>query len=108
MLAIALTLRQIESAYWLQLVRERFQRFDRVRLAPNRVVVLVPEVGPVLMEDEGSSIRLDAIAPDEEALSAARSILTEHVAQAAPDRLGRRRLGMTWEWPSVIPAVLRS
>jgi hypothetical protein len=106
MLALTATVRPTDSPVPLALLRERLNRFEHVPVASNRTMVLIQGVGRVLVRDEVTSLRLDAVASYEDMLDTIRAVITKEVAEAARPQ-SRNGLTLTWERPQTVPVELR-
>ena len=108
MIALSLTIRSAESALWLELLRERFRRFQTVPFEGEDSIVLIPRVGAILVTDSGSVIAFHAVAQDQHTAAFIRDALQFELARAVPETNSGDRLRLEWEYPSVIPVALRA
>ncbi|TXN30986.1 hypothetical protein [Lacisediminihabitans profunda] len=106
MLALTATVRPTDSSLPLVLLRERLHRFEHVPVAPNRTMVLIQGVGRVLVRDEVTTLRLDAVARYEDMLDTIRAVITKEVAGSVLPE-SRDGLTLTWERPHTVPVELR-
>jgi hypothetical protein len=104
MIAIDATLRPNESPNLLQLVRQRFlKRFIRVRTVDERVLVLMPALGRVLITEEAARMHLEFVVENEEAVPAAMYALENEVRT----QVGGNNFSLQWGRNRIVPAALR-
>jgi hypothetical protein len=104
MIAIDATLRPDESPNLVQLVRQRFlKRFIRVRTVDERVLVLMPALGRVLITEEEARMHLEFVVENEEAVPAAMYALENEVRT----QVGGSNFSLRWGRNKIVPAALR-
>ena len=104
MIAIAATLQPRESPQLLGLVLQRFhRRFPNRRTRDDRTVVQVPALGPVLITEEASRMRLDFVVANEAAAALAVTTLEDEIRTQVRDR----DILVRWDRPTIVPAALR-
>ena len=104
MIAIDATLRPQESPNLLQLVRQRFlRRFIRVRTVDERVLVLMPALGRVLITEKEARMHLEFVVENEAAVPAAMDALEQEVRT----QVGPSRFSLQWGRTPIVPAALR-
>lgn len=104
MIAIDATLCPQGSPNLLQLVRQRFlRRFIRVRTVDERVLVLMPSLGRVLITEEEARMHLEFVVENEAAVPAAMDALEQEVRT----QVGPSRFSLQWGRNAIVPAALR-
>lgn len=104
MIAIDATLRPRESPNLLQLVRQRFMRqFIQVRTVDERLLLLVPALGRVLISEEEARMHLRFVVESEAAVPAALDALEQEVRT----QVGPGRFSLQWGRMPIVPAALR-
>lgn len=95
MIAITLTVRPLDSALWLDLVRHRFRRFESVRLEHGQSLVWIPTCGSLLLTDSLSALEFQAVARSGAAADRLCARITSEVSAAVPESLSGERLALT-------------
>jgi hypothetical protein len=104
MIEIDATLRPNESPNLVQLVRQRFlKRFIRVRTVDERVLVLMPALGRVLITEEEAPMHLEFVVENEEAVPVAMYALENEVRT----QVGGSNFSLQWGRNKIVPAALR-
>ena len=74
----------------------------------NDSVIWIPRVGAILRTDTVNTIIVQAVADDESTLVFIREAISFELTAAVPQSSTGHRLTLDWEYPSFIPAPLRS
>jgi hypothetical protein len=107
MIALRLSIASVDSPLWVNVVRNRFDRFTNVRFSDIESIVLIPLVGAVLLTDTGGALTVHAVAPDESTLVFIREAITNEVTAAVPEAASGHRLQLEWGYPEHIPLPFR-
>jgi hypothetical protein len=84
MIALSLSIASVDSPLWVNVVRNKFDRFKNVPFSDTESIVIIPGIGTVLLTDTGHALTVHAVAPDHSTLD----FIRKGIAQAfLPPRL---------------------
>lgn len=107
MIAVRLSIASVDSPLWVNVVRNRFDRFKKVPFSATESIVVIPRVGAILLTDTGRALTVHAVAPDESTLAFIRDAIAGEVTSAVPETARGHRLELEWDYPEVIPLPFR-
>jgi len=107
MIALRLSIASVDSALWVNVVRNRFDRFSKVPFSDTESIVIIPRVGAILLTDTGSALTVHVVAPDETTLAFIRDAIAFEVSAAVPETSRGHRLELEWDYPQHIPLPFR-
>jgi hypothetical protein len=107
MTALRLSIASVDSPLWVNVVRNRFDRFKKVPFSDTESIVIIPGVGAVLLTDTGCALTVQAVAPDESTLDFIREGIANEIAAAVPETMRGHRLELKWDYPEHIPLPFR-
>jgi hypothetical protein len=85
MIALSLSIASVDSPLWVNVVRNRFDRFKTVPFSDTESIVIIPGVGAVLLTDTGRELTVHAVAPDERTLDFIREGIANEITAAVPE-----------------------
>jgi hypothetical protein len=103
MIALSLSIASVDSPLWVNVVRNRFDRFKKVPFSDTESIVIIPLVGAVLHTDTGRALTVHAVAPDESTLDLIREGIANEITTAVPETTRGHRLELEWDYPEHIP-----
>ena len=107
MIAVRLSIASVDSPLWVNVVRNRFDRFKKVPFSATESILFIPRVGAILLTDTGGALTVHAVAPDESTLAFIREAIASEVASAVPETGQGHRLELEWDYPQHIPVPFR-
>lgn len=107
MIAVRLSIASVDSPLWVNVVRNRFDRFKKVPFSDTESIVIIPRVGAILLTDTGRALTVHAVAPDESTLAFIRDAIAGEVTSAVPETARGHRLELEWDYPEIIPLPFR-
>lgn len=107
MIAVRLSIASVDSPLWVNVVRNRFDRFKKVPFSDTESILIMPRVGAILLTDTGGALTVHAVAPDESTLAFIREVIASEVASAVPETGRGHRLELEWDYPQHIPVPFR-
>jgi hypothetical protein len=107
MIALSLSIASVDSPLWVNVVRNRFDRFKKVPFSDTESIVIIPGVGAVLLTDTGHELTVHAVAPDERTLDFIREGIANEITAAVPETARGHRLELKWDHPAYIPLPFR-
>jgi hypothetical protein len=106
-IALCLSIASVDSPLWVNVVRNRFDRFKKVPFSDTESIVMIPGVGAVLLTDTGREMTVHAVAPDESTLDFIREGIANEITAAVPETERGHRLELEWDYPKHIPLPFR-
>ncbi|MFM9920434.1 hypothetical protein [Lacisediminihabitans sp. H27-G8] len=107
MIAIRLSIASVDSPLWINVVRNWFDRFQKVPFSDTESIVIIPSVGAILLTDSGSALTLHAVGPDKSTLAFIRDAISSEISTAVPETTRGHRLELEWDYPAHIPLPFR-
>ena len=107
MIAVRLSIASVDSPLWVNVVRNRFDRFQKVPVSTTESIVIIPQVGAILITDTGQGLTVHAVAPDQSTLVFIRDAIALEVNNAVPETARGHRLELEWDYPQQIPLPFR-
>jgi hypothetical protein len=107
MIALSLSIASVDSPLWVNVVRNRFDRFKKVPFSDTESIVIMPGVGAVLVTDTGRELTVHAVAPDQSTLDFIRDGIANEITAAVPETTRGHRLELEWDHPEHIPLPFR-
>ena len=107
MITLRLSIASIDSPLWVNVLRNRFDRFKKVPFSDTESIVIIPRVGAVLITDTDGALTVHAVAPDESTLDFIREGIANEVTTAVPETERSHRLELEWDYPEHVPVPLR-
>jgi hypothetical protein len=107
MIALSLSIASVDSPLWVNVVRNRFDRFKKAPFSDTESIVVIPRVGAVLVTDTGRALTVHAVAPDESTLEFIREGIANEITAAVPETTRGHRLELEWDYPEHIPLPFR-
>ena len=107
MIAVRLSIASVDSPLWVNVVRNRFDRFQKVPVSTTESIAIIPQVGAILITDTGQGLTVHAVAPDQSTLVFIRDAIALEVNNAVPETARGHRLELEWDYPQQIPLPFR-
>ena len=107
MIALRPSIASIDSPLWVNVLRNRFDRFKKVPFSGTESIVKIPRVGALLITDTDGALTVHAVAPDESTLDFIREGIAYEVLTAVHETERSHRLGLEWDYPERVPVPLR-
>ena len=107
MIAVRLSIASVDSPLWVNVVRNRFDRFQKVPVSTTESIAIIPQVGAILITDTGQALTVHAVAPDQSTLVFIRDAIALEVNNAVPETARGHRLELEWDYPQQIPLPFR-
>ena len=104
MIAIAATVRPLDSIQVLHLLEQRLRRnFRGARAFADSLMIPMPGVGLVLVTEQFAQMRLEFVAADEDSATPAMVALEEQIREQAQ----HQPMSFRWEHPSSVPVAFQ-
>lgn len=107
MIALRLSIAPVDSPLWVNVVRNRFDRFMKIPFSDTESIVVIPDVGAVLVTDTDRALTVHAVAPDESTLDFIREGIADEITAAVPDTTRGHHLELEWDYQEQIPLPFR-
>ncbi|KQM61056.1 MULTISPECIES: hypothetical protein [unclassified Agreia] len=101
------TLTALDSPYALSIFTDRLARYRRMPVDAHGFIVSIPDAGRVLVRQEGRSLTLNVVAPDEAGLAASMAAVVAELEQGFGRADFRRSISIRWQRRDLVPAALR-
>ena len=107
MIALSLSIASVDSPLWVNVVRNKFDRFEKVPFSDTESTVIIPGIGAVFLTDTGQALTVHAVAPDHSTLDFIREGIANEITAAVPETTQGHRLDLEWNYPEHIPLPFR-
>ena len=107
MIALRLSIASIDSPLWVNVLRNRFDRFKKMSFSDTESIVIIPRLGAVLITETDGALTVHVVAPDESTLDFIREGIAYEVTTAVPETERSHRLELEWDYPEHVPVPLR-
>ena len=107
MIALSLSITSVDSPLWVNVVRNKLDRFKKVPFSDIESIVIIPGIGAVLLTDTGQELTVHAVAPDHSTLDFIRKGIANEINAAVPETTQGHCLELEWNYPEHIPLPFR-